>query len=125
MGGNSIHPFFSKMALVDEIISGVEFEENDLANPVYTWEGADYPCVPSIAEFQRTLDTGGFTTDRVLTMTARLLDESQNGLYPSDVLPEPQQIITYSGDQYRIISTKKHPTGAYLRVIAHGINRGI
>lgn len=112
------------MALINEIVSGLQFGEDDLSNPVYTWKGSDYPCIPSIAEFTRTLDTGGFTTDRILTLTARLLDESENSLYTGD-LPSPQELITYNGDGFRIISTKKHPTGSYLRITAQGINRGI
>lgn len=109
--------------LKQEIITGIQFQENDLENPVFTWQGNDYACVPSVNEFKRTLDTGGFVIDKLLTMVVRLLDENGNAIF--DTLPTAQQIITYNNQQFRIENTKTHPTGAYLRIMAMGVTRGL
>ena len=109
--------------LQQEIVSGIEFQENDLANPVFTWQTVDYACVPSVNEFKRTLESGGFVIDKMLTMVVRLLDDSGNDIFTT--LPTPQQIVTYRNESFRIESTHTHPTGAYLRIIAMGVTKGI
>lgn len=109
--------------LVQEITSGLEFEENDLSNPVFTFNSTDYACVPSVNEIARELDVGGFTIDKMLTAIVRLLDNDGNTLYSR--LPTAQDIITYNGDRFRIINIKTHPTQAYIRITAMETNRGL
>lgn len=109
--------------LVQEITSGLEFEETDLGNPVFTFANTEYACIPSVNEMARDLDTGGFTIDKMLTAIVRLLDDSGNTLY--DRLPTAQEVITYHGERFRIINIKTHPTQAYIRITAMGINRGM
>lgn len=109
--------------LQQEIITGIQFEENDLGNPIFTLNSVEFLCVPSVNEISRTLEAGGFVVDKMLTAVVRLLDENGNSLY--DSLPKAQQVITYNGDKFRVISTKTHPTQAYLRLTAMGITRGV
>jgi hypothetical protein len=109
--------------LVQEITSGLEFEENDLGNPILTIGSTDYACIPSVNEMARDLETGGFVIDKMLTAIVRLQDDSGNSLY--DSLPQAQQVLTYNGDKFRIINVKTHPTQTYLRITAMGITRGV
>ena len=111
------------MSLKDFITKGLEFGITDLENPVFTFNGTDYACVPSVNTFKRELASGGFATETLLSMTVPLVDDSDNSLFT--VLPTAQQIVTYNGVQYRIQSVNKHPTGAYLRLIATSITRGL
>jgi hypothetical protein len=111
------------MSLKDEIIDGLEEMETDLENPVFTFNGSNYACVPSVNEFKRDLDEGGFAITKMLTMSVRMLDENGQSIF--SVLPVAQNIITYHGENFRIQSTHKHPTGSYLRVIAYSTTRGI
>jgi hypothetical protein len=111
------------MTLQQDMVNGIIFQESDLGNPVFTLDGNDYGCVPSVNEFKRTLESGGFVIDKMLTMVVRLLDSSYNDVFTT--LPTPQKIVTYRSEQFRIESIKTHPTGAYMRIIAMGIARGI
>jgi hypothetical protein len=109
-----------------EIIQGLLEGESLLGQPVFVWtDGNEYNCIPSISEFQRELESGGFYTAQLLTMTVRTLDAAFNDIFPNAVLPEAQQVITYQGKKFRIIITKPHPTGCYLRIIAESTTRGV
>jgi hypothetical protein len=109
-----------------EIIGGLMEGESLLGYPAFTWtDGNQYICIPSISEFERELETGGFYTAQMLTMTVRILDEYFNPIFPNGILPDTQQRITYQGKPYRIIITKPHPTGCYMRIIAESPQRGI
>ncbi len=109
--------------LAQEITSGLIFEENDLTNPVFTLGSTDYACIPSVNEMARDLDVGGFVIDKMLTAVVRLLDESGNTLY--DHIPQSQEVLTYNGEQFRIINVKTHPTQTYVRITAMGVTRGL
>ena len=110
------------MTLQEEMVSGIMFQETDLGTPTFTLNGTEYNCVPSVNEFKRELESGGFVIDKMLTMVVRLLDEDGNDVFTT--LPTPQQIVTYRNEQFRIESIHTHPTGAYLRIIAMGITKG-
>ncbi len=90
----------------------------DLGNAFFTWKGDDYPCNASITTFTRQLEHGGFDLDRQLNALSSI------DLF-SDVIPQPQDLLSFSDDDYRIISFKKDPTGAYYEVVAMGISRGV
>ena len=111
------------MALKDFITKGIEFGITSLSEPVFTFNGTDYDCVPSVNTFRRELASGGFATEKMLAMTVPLVDDNDNDIFT--VLPVAQQIITYSGEQFRIQATHKHPTGAYLRILATSTTRGL
>jgi hypothetical protein len=111
------------MSFLTEILEGITFEEGDLNNPTFTFGSETYSCVPSVNEFKRTLDTGGFVIDKMLTLTVRIIDKDSNALYTT--VPTPQQIIAYNGENFRIESKHTHPTGAYVRFICMGVTRGV
>ena len=113
------------LSLRDEILSGLFEAENDLENPVITWNGNDYACVPSVSQFTRELETGGFIIDKLLTITIPLIDVSGNETFTNGVLPEVQQKIFYQGERYRLITKKLNPTGAFARYTAMCDTRGI
>ena len=99
--------------------------ESDLGSPVFFWGSTEYPCVPSVNEAARTLEEGGFSTDKVLSMTVRLLDVDGNSVFTDNILPQAQETVTYNTENFRIISTHKHPTGAYVRILASNTTRGV
>lgn len=99
--------------------------ENDLNNPVFYWGAAEYPCVPSITEATRELGEGGFAMDKVLSIVVRLEDADENLVFDNNLVPTPQEKITYNGETFRIFTTKKHPTGAYMRIMAISEIKGI
>jgi len=104
--------------------SNLEIEKH-MGNPTFTWNGNTYTCIPSVAEFKRDLETGGFSIVKLLTATVRRLNCS--GLAVFTALPTAQQKITYSIDglQYRIESIHTDPSGSYFRMIAEGTSKGI
>ena len=112
------------MSLQHEIVRDLMEIEDDLNNPYFSWNGATYFFIPSISDFRRDLDTGGFRVYRLLTATVPLfnIDDNQNltALFNTGT-PQPQQIIMCSvdGNKYRIESAKFDPTNSYLRIIAH------
>src|ERR1035437_3208299 len=93
----------TNMSLKHEIIDGIMEMEEDLEHPTFSWNSGTYNCVPSISEFQRTLESGGFTIDKLLTMTVLLIYKHNNLTFPGDVRPDTQQTIMYQGEKYRII----------------------
>lgn len=94
-----------------------------MGTPIFTFQGNDYACIPSVNSFQRDLEEGGFSTGKLLTMDVPLVDSSGNDLFT--VLPQPQNLLTYNGEQYRIEMTEKHPTGTYLIIRATNTTKGI
>lgn len=99
--------------------------QSDLGNPQFIWNGISYPCIPSVNQFERELETGGFIVDKLLTMTVPLTDGNGNQTFPNNTAPDTQQLIQYLGEPYRIKSTKYHPTLAYIRLVAVCTTRGI
>jgi hypothetical protein len=117
------------MILRETKIKGLKFAEERCENPSFTWNGGVYNFKPSITDFNRSLETGGFTLVRLMTATVRLYDYVDGELVPlfTNGLPQPQQKITYTldGITYRIESIKLDTTGAYFRIICHSITKGI
>jgi hypothetical protein len=119
------------MSLQHEIISDLQVMEHDLGFPTFTWNGGTYKFIPSITDFNRELETGGFALVKLMTATVRKFDinedESLNPIFPGGY-PQPQRsIIQYSIDGlfYRVESIKHDPTNAYFRLIAHSTTKGI
>src|ERR1041385_521373 len=101
-------------ALKDRMIADLTFAETDLEQPVFTWMGEEYFCLPSITTFNRNLGEGGFQNGKLLTLTVRLINDDEHHTFVFGAnLPEPQQIIIYKGENFRIESVKKDPTGSH------------
>ncbi len=112
------------MTLAEEIVVGLEEMETDLGEgAVFTFNGTEYQGVPSVNEYKRDLDAGGFVIEKMLTISTQLKDEDGDNIF--DVIPVAQQFIQYNGENFRILNTKKHATGAVLRITAVGTTRGI
>lgn len=98
--------------------------EKELGYPTFTFNGNTYNFIPSISEFRRELDTGGYKIVKVLTASVRKLTSTGTNIFTT--LPTAQNIIYYTLDQqkYRIESVKADPTGAYFRIIANSDIKG-
>lgn len=120
------------MSLRTEIITDLYEIESDLGNPTFTWKGDIYNFIPSISEFNRQLESGGFQIVKMLTATVRKFnigdDNDEDDISPifPNGTPTAQQIITYSLDatNYRIESVKHDSTNSYMRIIAHSTTKG-
>ena len=113
------------MAMQQDMVTDLLEMESDLGSPTFFWGATEYPCSPSISEVTRDLDTGGFTIDKVLSMTVRLQDADGNSVFDNDLLPQAQQLITYNTEQFRIVTVKVHPTKSSIRIMAFGVTRGL
>lgn len=113
------------MSLRDEISADLIIIESELGSPTFTWKGGTYNFIPSISEFDRELETGGYSTNQLLAATVRKLNSSGSAIF--NPYPSPQEIITYNmdGSSFRIESIKHDPTGAFFRMIAVSTVRGI
>jgi len=100
--------------------------EKDMGCPYFTFNATNYTFIPSVAEFKKDLDTGGFEQVRLLTGTVRLFNLNETPVFAS-TMPLPQNKITYSvdGKTYRIESLNTDPTQSYIRFIAAFEYRGI
>ena len=112
-------------SLALDLLSGIRLGMSDLGNPTFIWQGASYPCLPSVSEFQRELGDGGFRMDKLFTATIPLQDNVGNLTFPGNIMPDTQQLVYYMGDRFRIIMKKIHPTSAYIRIVAQSDTRGI
>lgn len=113
------------MSLKTEIVADLITIETDVGSPTFTWNSGSYVFIPSIAEFSRELEMGGFSTNSLITATVRKLTAAGANVFVT--YPSPQQKIVYSvdGKTYRIESIRHDPTGAFFRLIAVCENRGI
>jgi hypothetical protein len=114
------------MAMQQDMVKDLLEMESDLGSPTFFWGATEYPCSPSISEVTRDLgDAGGFTIDKILSMTVRLQDADGNSVFDNDLLPQAQQIITYNTEPFRIVTMKVHPTKSSIRIMAVGVTRGL
>ena len=117
------------MSLRSEIRTDLQVLENDLGNPSFLWQGNSYVFIPSITDFSRELETGGFKLVRLMTATVRTYTVDQDNFTPvfASGLPTAQQKITYNldGTTYRIESVKLDPTNSYFRLTAHSTTFGL
>lgn len=113
------------MALQADIIADLITIEGELGNPTFTWKTGTYNFIPSISEFNRELEDGGFSTNQMMTATVRKLTSSGTNVFTT--LPTAQEIITYNmdGSTFRIESIRQDSTGAYFRLTAVSTVRGI
>ena len=98
-------------------------EETSLGNAYFTSGSVNYTFTAAVAQYERALEEGGFVLEQMLAGTVRLLDYEGNTFLP--VIPQPQQIISYLGKQYRIKSVHQDPTHSYIRIVAYQTTKGI
>lgn len=112
-----------------EITSDLLKIEADLGNPSFTWNSSSYGFIPSVSDFTRELDTGGFKYEKLLTATIRKYTSTGATTFSGSAYPKPQQKITYDdgneGVSYRIESIKHSPEGAYMRMTCVSITKGL
>ena len=115
--------------LQSEIVADLIEIENELNNASFVWsiDGNSYSACASVADLEKELEFGGFKTIKLLTLTVRLIDGNGYNVFTNNAYPQPQDIITYSVDNlnYRVISVKKHSTGAFIRLTCEGTTRGV
>lgn len=99
--------------------------EDELNNPSFYWKGDNYSFIPSIAEFDRSLEDGGFSTNQLMTATVRKLNADGSTIFSP--YPTAQETIIYNmdGSTWRIESIRHDATGAYFRLTAVSTVRGI
>lgn len=111
----------------------------ELGYPTFVWvkDGNTYPCIASLSQFNRDLGEGGFRTQLLLTMTVPRYDTAGDYTFPNDVIPQPQQKVTFQGKSFRIENVREDtvldydssgtPTssGARIRIIATDITKGV
>jgi len=103
--------------------------ESDLGNPTFTWNSGSYPFIPSVSDFTRELDTGGYKYEKMLTATIRKYNADGSSVFSGSIYPSPQQKIIYTdgndgGLAYRIETIKHSPEGAYMHLIAASSTKG-
>ncbi len=115
-----------------DTIDGLIFMENDIPNTITFLTGSVIACptgtfsaIVSIGMAERLLENGGFTIDKTINATVRILNANGTNQFTSSFLPAPQQLISHNGDVYRILQVKPQPQGTHFRIIAINNNRGI
>lgn len=78
--------------------------ENSLGNPYILINNVSYPCVPSPDTYQWKLGNGGYDTINTLQLTIRMYNADGSYVFPSNVIPSPQSLLTYNGNVYRVNS---------------------
>jgi hypothetical protein len=116
------------------ILKGLMNTENCIGNPTFTWQGNSYNFIPSISEFNRQLESGGFQMVKLLSATIRKFGITEDDgfetvydpIFPNGT-PTSQQIIGYvlDGSNYRIESVKHDATNTHMRIIAHSTTKGL
>ena len=112
-------------SIQSETINGLLYIESDLGNNTITWNGNSYIITPSVNQFERKLETGGFILQKALNCTVRKYNANGTSVFSGDILPSPQQKIVYNGTTFRIIQTISAPTNTHFRLICVEEFRGI
>lgn len=108
---------------------------NALGGPVFTWKGAEIPCVPSTLDVGSTVVIGGYevtltTVLRVersefLTADSTLVSVDSTAYTVDNGKPTPMsgKTLIYNGATYRIQRTTFSPDGAFLSIFLGDPNR--
>jgi len=101
--------------------------ECQMGNPTFTWNSNTYNFIPSMTTYARQLETGGFQLEQGIKATVRTVNTDGSYVFPLNVLPQPQQKITYSidGKQYRIDTVEADPVNVSFRMTGVCVQRGI
>lgn len=117
------------MSLRDEMVKDLKVIETDLGGPYFIWKNTTYNFIPSVSEFRRELDTGGYKVVKLLSATIRKYNTNGTPVFSGSVYPSAQDIIQYTDGneyiRYRIETVKHSPEGAYIRIVANSDVKGI
>ena len=106
------------MSLQSIIINDLKVICRDLDYPTITYRQEDFQCIPSSDSSTTLLEIGGFSENADITFTVR------KELF-TDFIPTAQELITYKGTLYRILTIKEDTTGAFYRLICVDKSRGV
>ena len=106
------------MSFSSTIYDSLKRIETRLGNPILTWQGEEYYCIPSGNGDVLTVELGGFSGDKTVTFKLRL-DQF------SDVFPKSQQKLTYNEIEYRIDMVRKDLTNTFTILTCVDTTRGI
>ncbi len=93
-----------------EMIADISSINAEWGYPTFQWQGNSYPCIPNAYKVNRELEEGGFVFDLMLEMTVnRYQGEYADPVFPGDVIPQPQDKLTYNGNTFRIQAVMNSP----------------
>lgn len=107
------------MTLADTIKKDLLTIEADLGNQIFTWDGADYICVPSSSKITTIVKEGAWVNVRLATLAVRT-NQFADGVFPVGL-----DYITYKTSRWCISSVDKDSTGALLILTIIEDNRGV
>ena len=107
-----------------DTINALLYIESDIPNTV-TFGGNTYPAIVSTSMQEKVLGIGGYVLDKTANITLRLFNAAGTSLFTSLTLPVPQQLLTYSSQQYRILQIRTAPQGTHIRIVAVTDTRGL
>jgi hypothetical protein len=122
--------------LFQEMLEDMDSINNEFGRPYFTWNGSNYQCVASVADFKNVLEDGGFQVDQLLTATVNRYTEWGQPIFPNDIIPASQQLMTFNGNVFRIQSVSQSSVfgqfngsqtngGATIKIMAVCPNKGI
>ena len=116
--------------LFQEILNDTLEIQSDMGSPSFSWNGAIYQCIPNAFSYKRELEDGGFVSDLMLELTVSRYNSSNQPIFTGDVIPTPQQTLTYQNNTFRIMTVMNSPVisganGATIKITAVSVNRGI
>jgi len=110
--GNDMDRVLAELQRMNSAVS----EDDVGVLPTFIWDGAEYNCTRGPNTKGNLWGAGGFTGDNNLTIYVRVLD-----LPPT--LPQPDQFITFEGEEYRIDTVSKSSDGAMLTIVCNDPDR--
>jgi hypothetical protein len=106
------------MSIGRDIGRGLKGLERALGGPVFTWNGADYPCVANEAESSKVFGAGGFALEADLVLFVR--DE----VLP-EVGPAEKDLVVYRGKTYRIDKIGNLPGDGQMKLMCNTPTLGV
>lgn len=107
------------MTLAEQIHQDIISIEVDLDQPVLTYKGEEYLCIPSSPAVELTLEDGGFGEKVDMIFVIRKC------LFTDGILPSNQEKVIYNSKTYRIISVTTNPTDTFLKLTCASSKRGV
>ncbi len=99
---------------IDDLLEG----EKEFGNQTFTWNGADYLCVPSQIRTIISPEIGALHVDRSLTMTVR------SNQFSNGILPKGLEFIQFKGKRWTILEADSDTFDVSVRLICIEDNRG-
>ena len=99
----------------DLLNAGLNLVRTGLDNPICTYKGTDYSCVPNVLEAGSTLEVGGKLVEikfRLFVPKAEL-----------QTAPKTGEFLRYRGTKYKILPVADDPSDAFWRLELQDINR--